>query len=212
MKSQKIRILIADDHKLMRMGLVSLFNVQKDMIIVGEAEDGEQAVRLAGELKPDIVIMDLMMPKLNGADATASILAAAPGIGVVVLSSFTNSFDMARAIDNGARGAQAKEAPTEDLVAAIRTVAGGGTALAPDIVKFVKGNPPPPPLTEKQTAILQSVTRGLSNRDIALEFGLSPISVKKHLSVIFAKLGAATRAEAVAIALEKYLLKAEGKR
>ena len=207
MTKPKIRILIADDHKLMRMGLVSLFNVQKDMTVIGEAEDGEQAIRMASELRPDIVIMDLMMPKVNGADATAAILAENPKIGIVVLSSFSNSFDMAHAISNGARGAQAKESPTEDLIAAIRTVASGGTALAPEIVKSMKGNPPPPPLTEKQMAILRSVTRGLSNQDIAVQFGISPVSVKKHLTVIFAKLGVATRAEAASIALQKHLLK-----
>ena len=204
---KKIRILIADDHKLMRMGLVSLFGVQKDMTVIGEAEDGEAAVRCAAELKPDIVIMDLMMPKMNGADATSAILAANPAIGVIILSSYTDSFDMARAISNGARGAQAKEAPTENLIDAVRTVANGGTALALDIMRCVRNNPPPPPLTEKQPAILASVARGLSNKDIALEYGISPISVKKQLSVIFAKLGVATRAEAAAVALNKHLLK-----
>ena len=203
----KIRILIADDHKLMRMGLVSLFNVQKDMTVVGEAEDGETAVRFAAKLKPDIVIMDLMMPKMNGADATSAILAGNPHTGIVILSSFTDSFDMARAISNGARGVQAKESPTENLIEAIRDVAAGNTAFAPDIMRCVKANPPPPPLTEKQKAILASVARGLTNQDIATEFGISPVSVKKHLSVIFAKLGVATRAEAVSIALQKHLLK-----
>ena len=204
---KKISILIADDHKLMRMGLVSLFNVQKDMAVVGEAEDGESAIRQARTLTPDIVIMDLMMPKVNGADATAAILADNPDIGVVILSSFSNSADMARAIANGARGAQAKESPTEDLVEAIRIVANGETAIAPEIQQFIKDDPLPPPLTEKQLAILQSVTRGLTNPDIAKQFGISPVSVKKHLTVIFAKLGAASRAEAVTIALRKHLLK-----
>ena len=203
----KIRILIADDHKLMRMGLISLFDVQRDMTVVGEAEDGEQAVRLAVELKPDIVIMDLMMPKMNGADATSAILAANPQAGIVILTSFADSFDMARAISNGARGAQAKESPTENLIEAIRIVANGGTAIAPDIMRHVKGNPPPPPLTEKQLAILSSVTRGLTNQDIALEFGISAVVVKKQLSVIFAKLGVATRAEAASLAVQKHLLK-----
>ena len=203
----KIRILIADDHKLMRMGLISLFDVQRDMTVVGEAEDGEQAVRLAGELKPDIVIMDLMMPKMNGADATSAILAANPQAGIVILTSFADSFDMARAISNGAKGAQAKESPTENLIEAIRIVANGGTAIAPDIMRHVKGNPPPPPLTEKQLAILSSVTRGLTNQDIALEFGISAVVVKKQLSVIFAKLGVATRAEAASLAVHKHLLK-----
>jgi two-component system response regulator DesR len=114
---------------------------------------------------------------------------------------------MAQAISNGARGAQAKEAPTEDLVDAVRTVAGGGTAIAPDIMKYAKENTPPPPLTEKQMTILKSVTRGLSNKDIALELGVSPVVIKKQLSAIFAKLGVATRAEAASVAINKHLLK-----
>ncbi len=205
---KKLRIVIADDHKLMRMGLVSLFNVQQDMAVVGEADDGDSAVSITRELKPDIVIMDLMMPKKSGADATAEILSFAPETGIVILSSFSDSADMARAIANGARGAQAKESPTEDLVETIRTVASGGKAISPEIAQFIRDDPPPPELTEKQTDILRSVTRGLTNQDIAKQFGISPVSVKKHLSVIFTKLGAASRAEAAVIALRKHLLKA----
>ena len=115
--------------------------------------------------------------------------------------------DMARAISNGARGAQAKESPTEDLVDAIRTVAAGGTAISPEIEQFIREDPPPATLTERQLEILKSAARGLSNKDIAKQFGISPVSVKKHLTVIFAKLGAATRAEASVIAMRKNLLK-----
>ena len=206
MNRKQIRILIADDHKLMRMGLVSLFDMLPDMTVVGEAEDGEEALAAARELKPDVVILDLMMPKLSGADATQALLAENPQLGIIVLSSLDNSADMARAIAFGARGAQAKEAPTEDLVAAVRAVAAGRTTIAPEIQHFVDNEPLPPPLTDRQLAILRSVTRGLSNADIAVEFGISPVSVKKHLTVIFAKLGAATRAEATAIALRKHVL------
>lgn len=203
---KKISILLADDHKLMRMGLAALINVQNDMAVVGEAENGEDAVRLVHELKPDIVIMDLMMPKVGGADATRRILASQPETGIVVLSSFTTSADLAHAVQAGARGAQAKEAPTEDLIAAVRTVAHGGMAIAPEIQQFLDENNFPV-LTQRQADILASVIRGLSNSDIAKQFDLSPISVKKHLSVVFAKIGAANRAEAVAIALKRHLLK-----
>ena len=203
---KKTAILLADDHKLMRMGLAALINVQRDMSVIGEADDGEAAVRLAKELKPDIVTMDLMMPLMDGAEATRRILAERPETGIVVLSSFTASADMIRAIQYGARGAQAKESPVEDLVEAIRTVAHGGTAIAAEIRLYAEENTLPD-LTQKQTDILSSVVRGLSNNDIAKQFGISPVSVKKHLSVVFAKIGAANRAEAVAIALNKHLLK-----
>ena len=204
---KKIRIVIADDHKLMRMGLVSLFSVQRDMTVVGEADDGESAVNLVRTLKPDIVIMDLMMPNMSGADATARIISFAPKTGIIILSSFSDSADMARAIASGARGAQAKEAPTDALVDAVRSVASGGTAISPEIDQLIKEDPPPTTLTEKQADILKSAARGLSNKDIAKQFGISPVSVKKHMSAIFLKLGAATRAEASAIALRKHLLK-----
>ena len=204
---KKIRIVIADDHKLMRMGLVSLFSVQRDMTVVGEADDGESAVNLVQTLKPDIVIMDLMMPNMSGADATVRIISFAPKTGIIILSSFSDSADMARAIAAGARGAQAKEAPTDALVDAVRVVAAGGTAISPEIDQLIKEDPPPTTLTEKQADILKSAARGLSNKDIAKQFGISPVSVKKHMSAIFLKLGAATRAEASAIALRKHLLK-----
>ena len=204
---KKIRIVIADDHKLMRMGLVSLFSVQRDMTVVGEADDGESAVELVQTLKPDIVIMDLMMPNMSGADATVRIISFAPKTGIIILSSFSDSADMARAIAAGARGAQAKEAPTDALVDAVRVVAAGGTAISPEIDQLIKEDPPPTTLTEKQADILKSAARGLSNKDIAKQFGISPVSVKKHMSAIFLKLGAATRAEASAIALRKHLLK-----
>lgn len=203
----KIRIVIADDHSLMRIGLKSFLSSVPDMDVVGEAENGEQAIATVLSTRPDVVVMDLMMPVVGGAEATRRILADAPGTKVIILTSFGNSADLLRAIEYGAVGAQTKEAPTQDLVAAIRDVAAGKTAIMPDIAQLVDDEPPPSELTEKQATILQSVQRGLSNRDIAKQFDISENSVKKHLKRIFVKIGAATRAEAVAIALRKHLLK-----
>lgn len=205
--ARKIRIAIADDHKLMRMGLVSLFNEQSDMCVVAEAADGGEAVRLAESAAPDVIIMDLMMVRVGGAEATRRILAKRPNAGVLILSSFANSADMVRAIRFGARGAQAKDVSTDDLLTAVRTIANGGTAIAPEIRRFVDETPLPPPLTQKQLEILNSITRGLSNQDIAQILGIAPESVKKHVSVILSKIGAATRAEATSIALRLGLLK-----
>ena len=127
---KKIRILIADDHTLMRVGLRTMLRYQPDMTVVGEATNGAEAVALAKELKPDVIIMDLMMPVLSGADATRQIIEANPNSKIVVLTSFEASVDMARALKYGARGAQVKEGPAEDLVAAIHTVIEGGTAIS----------------------------------------------------------------------------------
>jgi len=201
------RILIADDHALMRIGLKSMLGSQPDLLVVGEANNGKRAVEAVDRLKPDIVIMDLMMPELNGAEATRLILRRHPEIKVIILTSFGTSSDMALALSYGAVGAQMKEAPAERIIEAIHAVAEGRTALSEEVVRLLADDPIPPPLTEKQAEILHSIVRGLTNKDIAKQFGLSEGGVKKHLNLIFSKLGVATRSEAVAIALRKHLLK-----
>ena len=203
----KTRILIVDDHALMRMGLRSMLDMQSDMEVVGEAGNGQKAIDLAKSLTPDIIIMDLMMPKVNGAEATKAILDALPGTKIIILTSFGNSADLARAISNGAAGVQMKDAPTEALLKAIRKVMRGETAIPPELLKDGELESAAIQLTEKQSEILQSVVRGYVNKDIAKQFGISEAGVKKHLRLIFAKLGAANRSEAVGIALRKHLLK-----
>lgn len=204
---KKTRILIADDHTLMRVGLKAMLHYQPDMTVVGEATNGEEAVALAGKLKPDVVIMDLMMPVLGGADATRRIIESGSTARIIILTSFGAAADMAHALKYGARGAQLKEAPAEPLIAAIRTLMAGGTAISSEIQQMMDLDYDIPVLTERQQGILESAVRGLTNKEIGVQFGLSPLSVKKYLSIIFAKLGAANRAEAVAIALRKHLLK-----
>ena len=202
----KLKILIADDHSIVRMGLKALIDYQKDMTVVGEARNGEEAVRLVRELRPDVVIMDLMMPKLDGASATRTILADASETKIIVLTSYTTSDDLVRAVSYGARGALVKDGPAEEILKSIRTVAAGGTAFAPEL-EGVLHEEPLPALSERQVQILESVVRGLSNKEIASQFGISPVAAKRQLTAIFEKLGAATRAEAVGIALRKQLLK-----
>ena len=204
---KKTRILIADDHMLMRMGLKSMLQYQTDMTVVGEAANGESAVRLAKELLPDVVIMDLMMPVLDGAEATRQILENNPKTKIIILTSFGSSEDMNRALSFGAAGAQIKEAPTDSLIEAIRTVLKGKSAIASEIAHEIENMAVPISLTDRQRGILQSVARGLTNKEISVQYGLSPISVKKYLSAIFTKIGAANRTEAVTIALRKHLLK-----
>ena len=204
--SEKITILLVDDHSIVRIGLKALINYQKDMSIVGEAKNGEEAIRLVRVLHPDVVIMDLLMPKLNGADATRQILSEFPNAKIIILTSYGTSADLARAVANGAVGAQIKDALPENLLAAIRSVVLGKTAYATELKPLLM-EPPPPELTELQLKMLGSVVRGLSNTEIAIEFGLSLISTKRKLAAIFLALGAANRAEAAGIALQKQLLK-----
>lgn len=205
--SNKTRILLVDDHALLRHGLSAVLSLQKDFDVVGEASDGSEAVRLVGKTKPDIVIMDLAMPKTDGVEATRDIKAQHPDVKVMILTSFGMSADVSHALEAGASGAIVKDTADRQLIAAIRGVLAGKTMLSPEIKNMLDNEPPLPKLTQRQLDILHSISRGLTNKDIAAEFGLAPSGVKTHLEAILSKLGAATRAEAVAIALRKHLLK-----
>lgn len=202
-----IRILLADDHSLIRMGLAALFKYQKDIKVVGEAEDGDEAVRLALRLKPDVVVMDLAMPVMDGATATARIRETLPETRVLILTSFGTSADLSRALAAGATGALNKDSGNDELLSAIRTVADGGRSVSDEIARLIEEEPAPPDFTERQLEVLHAVTRGLTNAEIGRQFGISADAVKQHVNAIFAKLGAANRTEAVTIALRKQLLK-----
>jgi len=202
-----IRILIADDHGIVRMGLKLLLETEPDFSVVGEARDGAEAVSTARKLKPDVVIMDMVMPVMDGATATREICATDGPPKVLLLSTFASSDDLQNAFDAGACGAVFKSTADNELAEAIRHVYGGDTYISPVVMNQLKTDPPIPQLTGKQLEILVSVMRGLSNDEIARQFGITRITVKGHLKVIFQKLGAANRTEAVAIALKKQLLK-----
>ena len=204
---QKLTVFLADDHAMVRMGLVSLLGTKKDLKVVGEAEDGEEAVRKVLDLKPDVVLMDLLMPKKDGVDATIEILSKLPDTKILLLTSAASSDVIAHALKVGAAGALLKSADFSALVAAIHTVAAGGHVIDPEVQKLLKNDPPLPELTSRQEEILALVTRGLTNADIARQFDIRESSVKEHVNQICSKLGAANRAEAVAIALRKHLLK-----
>lgn len=206
-KANKIRVMIADDHAMVRMGLVSLLGTETDIEVVGEADDGEIAVKKALALKPDVVVMDLMMPKKDGSTATAEIRKLLPDTKILLLTSFGTADGVSHALAAGATGALMKNADFSELVASIRTVASGGRAVSPEIEHFIEEDPPLQRLTPRQMDILASVVRGLTNDDIAKQFSIQRSSVKDHLSAIFAKLGAANRSEAISIAMRKQLLK-----
>lgn len=202
-----IRILIADDHAIVRMGLVTLLGNQVGLEVVGEATNGEQAVTKALKLKPDVVIMDLVMPKKDGVAATAELREKLPSAKCLILTSFGTSEEMQAALHAGAVGILLKSTANSKLIATIKKVAAGKTVIADDVEQLLADVQSAPELSPRQREILESITRGLSNAQIAIQLGIGLESVKTHMTKLFAKLGAANRAEAAAIALRKQLLK-----
>ena len=202
----KIRVLIADDHAIVRIGLVALLETDSDIEVVGEADDGEVAVRKALKLKPDVVVMDLMMPVLDGIAATRELRERLPSAKVLALTTSSVSDDLQHAIDAGASGVVTKSSVGTRLLSAIKSVAVGRKTVAPEVSKLLSVDPPAQPLTPRQAEVLGCLVRGLTNSDIARQLGISVERVKDHLNAIFAKIGAANRVEAVAIALRKHLV------
>lgn len=201
-----IRILIADDHAVVRRGLRSLIQTEKDLLVIGEASNGIEAVESTLRLKPDVVIMDLIMPEKSGAEAIAEIMAQIPETRIIILTTFGTVDDMAKAIESGAAGALLKTSDENELIAAIRTVAANGYAISSEVQQLMAENPPAPQLTSRQLEVLNSMSQGFSNADIAGQLGIKEFSVREHVAGIMAKLEASNRAEAVAIALRKRLL------
>ena len=203
----KTRILIADDHAVYRMGLVALFETEPGFEVVGEADDGNSALDLAIKLKPDVVLMDIMMPGMDGIAATKAIHEQLPDARILILTTSTTSDDLAGARRNGAAGAITKSADNSRLLDAIRAVASGREFVSEELERLIAEDPPAPDLSPRQAEILRCITQGLTTPDIARLLKIGPESVKVHVNALFNKIGASNRAEAVAIALRKHLLK-----
>ena len=203
----KIKVLIADDHTVVRIGLRTLLSLTKDIAVVGEARNGKLAVEETLRLRPDVVIMDLAMPKLDGVEATRKILAVAPATRILILTSYGSSDGIAHALELGAAGAMMKTADDERIVSAIHRIAAGSTYVSADIQRQLKSNPPVSRLSDRQAEVLQLIVDGLTSKEIATQLGIRSDSVDAVTRSLFEKLGAANRAEAVAIALRKHLLK-----
>jgi DNA-binding NarL/FixJ family response regulator len=204
-----ITVLVADDHPIVRSGIVALLDAADDIEVIGEAVDGSQAVELALTLEPNLVLMDLRMPRLDGDVATERILAVNPGIRIIVLTTYETDDSILRAIEAGASGYLLKAAPQEEILAGIRSVARGEVALAPSIaallVRRVK-TPPVATLSERETQVLALVAKGQSNPSIARSLFVSEATVKTHLLHVFEKLGVNDRTRAVTLAMELGLL------
>lgn len=204
---RKTQILLVDDHSVVRMGLAAIINLEPDLHVCGEAKNGEEAVKLASKLTPDVIIMDLMMPKLNGAEATSAIKNACPDSKILILTTFATSIEISNALNAGATSAATKDLTNQELVEVIRKTADGIKYISPEIKESVLDEDCFKSLSKRQLDIIDSITRGLNNQDIATMLGISRSRVKQHLAEVFEKLGAANRAEAVAIAMRRQLLK-----
>ncbi len=211
---QRIRILIADDHAVVREGLRALIEAKPDMELVGEAADGEAAVTLAGALKPDIVLLDLVMPNMDGIEAVREIIHAHPQARILIFTSFSNDTHVFSAIRAGALGYLLKDTSPQDLIEAIRQVSQGEAALHPAIArKVLNGLRQPPdsphlqvPLSERELAVLRLVAKGLSNEEIAARLVISERTVCGHVSSILDKLEVDNRTQAALYALREGLV------
>ena len=208
--SGHVRILIVDDHPVVRTGLRGMLEGQQYLEVVGEAQDGEEAVKLTERLSPNVVLMDLRMPGMSGVVATAQIKERIPDAHVLVLTTYDSSADILRAIEAGATGYLLKDAPREELFRAVRAAAQGKPLLAPEVAAHLMERvrwPSEEILSGREIEVLELVAQGKSNRDIAGELWISEATVKSHLLHIYDKLGAADRASAVAAAMKRGILR-----
>ncbi|MBR3220689.1 MAG: response regulator transcription factor [Kiritimatiellae bacterium] len=203
---RKIRVMLADDHLVVRMGLAAIISIERDMELVGEAADGAEAVKLAAELHPDVVIMDIMMPKLDGVAATAEIRKRNPETQILILTTFGTSDDLRRALAVGAIGALVKDSAQTELVNAIRECAAGRKSISPAVERQLQYEMPKIELSPRQLEMLNYVAKGFNNAEIANMVGIGRDCVKAHLSAAFTRLDASSRSEAVAIAIRLGLL------
>jgi DNA-binding NarL/FixJ family response regulator len=206
----RIRVLIADDHPVVRTGLRAMLANHPDFELVGEAATGLEAVALAAQLHPDVVLMDLRMAELDGVAATAQIRAHHPQTPVLVLTTYESNADILQAIEAGATGYLLKDTPRDELLAAIHMVAQGKAVLAPAVAMRVlrqRQMPAEEALSGRELEVLAQVAQGASNKEIARTLHLSEATVKSHLIHLFGKLGVADRTAAVTVALERGLLR-----
>ncbi|MBN2547761.1 MAG: response regulator transcription factor [Anaerolineales bacterium] len=209
----QIKILIVDDHPVVRDGLRGMLASQPDFQVLGEASDGAEALRLAHELSPDVILMDLRMPVMDGVSATREIKGRLPQVQVLVLTTYDSDMDILPAIEAGATGYLLKDASRDELFQAIRQAAHGQPTLAPTVAQRLMGRmrqPAGEKLSSRELEVLQLVAEGASNSEIAARLHISQATVKSHLINIFNKLGVSDRTAAVTVALQRGILRLEG--
>jgi DNA-binding NarL/FixJ family response regulator len=203
---KEIRILIADDHPIVREGLVAILALQDDLKLVGEAQDGEEACRLCKQLCPDLLILDLRMPKKDGLQVLAELMAQRPRPRVIVLTNSAKSEDLRQALTAGAKGYLLKGAKRQQVWDTIREVFAGKASLPPEVAVKLADSMAQPDLTKRELQILKEMARGKSNKEIGQVFYISENTVKNHMKAILKKLDAIGRTEAIAIASQRGLV------
>ena len=202
-RSKQIRILIADDHPVVREGLGALVRSQKDMRVVGEAANGQQAVQQFLRQRPDVLLLDLRMPEMNGIEAIHAILEKAPKAKIIVLSTYSGDEDIYRALQAGAKAYLLKDSPRAQLLESIRGVHTGQLSIPPVIGAMLAARMQAPKLTKREMDIISLVVAGKCNKEIGASLGVTEGTVKVHTAHIFKKLGATGRTNAIRIALER---------
>ena len=209
-----IRVLVVDDHPVVRGGVVGWLAGQPDIDVVGEAGDGLEALAMVAALTPDVVLMDLRMPRMDGATATGRLAADHPAVRVLVLTTYDTDADIVRAVEAGATGYLLKDTPLPQLADAVRAAARGETVLAPPVAARLVSRMRAPAAdapTARELEVLAGVARGLTNADIGRELFIGEATVKTHLLRVFAKLGVDDRTRAVLVAVERGLLPSPGR-
>jgi DNA-binding NarL/FixJ family response regulator len=211
--SARVRVLVVDDHPVVRGGVVGWLAAQPDLDVVGEAADGLEALAAVAEHEPDVVLMDLRMPRMDGVTATGRITAAHPGVRVLVLTTYDTDADIVRAVEAGAAGYLLKDTPLPQLADAVRAAARGETVLAPPVAARLVSRMRAPAVeapTARELQVLAGVARGLTNSEIGRELFIGEATVKTHLLRVFAKFGVDDRTRAVLVAVERGLLAGPG--
>ena len=209
--SQPIRVMLVDDHTMVRRGLATFLKVFDDLQLAGEAESGAAAIQLCGEILPDVILMDMVMPDMDGAAATRVIRQKFPQVQVIALTSFKEGDLIKNALEAGAIAYLLKDVSADDLARAIRAAHAGRATLSPEAAQALveTANQPPTPgldLTEREREVLALMVEGLNNTQIAGRLTVSPSTIKSHVSNILSKLGVASRTEAVTLALRNRIV------
>jgi len=212
-----LRLLVAEDHALVREGTCNILNGELDMEVVGEAADGEEAVSLAETLQPDIALLDIEMPKMDGIEAAKRIRVISPRTAILAVSAYDDEAYIVGVLEAGAAGYVLKNAPSSTLLEAVRAAAAGESVLSPDIQRRVvgilakrdKGETTQAQLSERELEVLRLAAAGLANKEIASDLGLSPRTVQSHIRNILNKLAVASRVEAVVLAIRSGWIRLE---